>query len=298
MAINHEYRTLVYREYEISSPDIWLQLSKISTLFIFRGQSDREYGLSTTIERGIRNQFMPLYEVKIIEEFRRRANNYISSPPSENNILEWLAMIQHYGGPTRLLDFTRSYFIASFFALSNKVINKKDERDVSIWAINTSQLISHLSKKVGKEVIKDKSQLLKIAINNIPSNGMKGVFIAEPFEMNNRLFAQQGLFVVPINLHSTYEENLFSTFDSTSEIRRNTKCISISNYEEIKDEFMRTCIIKINIPHAVSQSIVEYLHKMNINYTTIYPDLEGLARSLYDITFDKLWRDEEYRFYK
>ena len=53
----------------------------------------------------------------LVHDFRRRAHHYIQSPPSPDEHLEWLALVQHHGGPTRLLDFTKSFYVASFFAV-------------------------------------------------------------------------------------------------------------------------------------------------------------------------------------
>jgi hypothetical protein len=56
-------------------------------------------------------------EKDILTQFQRRAHQYINSPPALSEPVEWLSIIRHYGGPTRLLDFTYSFFIGAFFAM-------------------------------------------------------------------------------------------------------------------------------------------------------------------------------------
>src|SRR5580704_15740200 len=51
--------------------------------------------------------------------------------------LSWLAAMQHYGAPTRLLDFTYSPYVALYFALRNRNDNEA-ESDAEVWAINAA----------------------------------------------------------------------------------------------------------------------------------------------------------------
>ena len=67
-------------------------------------------------------------------EFQRRAHHYLNDVPPLGECIEWLALIQHYSGPTRLLDFTHSPYVAAFFAM------EKAEHDAVVWAIDTDAL--------------------------------------------------------------------------------------------------------------------------------------------------------------
>lgn len=49
--------------------------------------------------------------------------------PADADTFQWLALMQHHGAPTRLLDFTWSPFVSAFFAL------ERATKDAAIWAI-------------------------------------------------------------------------------------------------------------------------------------------------------------------
>ena len=56
-------------------------------------------------------------ESRILRIFKRKAHLLLEHLPDEDDSFEWLALMQHHGAPTRLLDFTWSPFVAAFFAL-------------------------------------------------------------------------------------------------------------------------------------------------------------------------------------
>ena len=86
--------------------------------WLFRGQRNPEWELETSLERASRRCVVEQiqYERTVVPEFRRHAYSFLSHVPNETNTLEWLALMQHYGAPTRPLDFTYSFWIALFFA--------------------------------------------------------------------------------------------------------------------------------------------------------------------------------------
>src|ERR1700688_579806 len=110
----------------------------------FRGQgTDRV--LAASIERvaikpGIAEDY-------VMREFRRRAHQYAAEVPRDDD-LEWLALMQHHGAPTRLLDWTRSPHVAAFFAAQssnseNPFITTKPEKQVEpfvIWAVDVDSV--------------------------------------------------------------------------------------------------------------------------------------------------------------
>jgi FRG domain len=107
----------------------------LSGQWAFRGQGDWDWGLLPTIERipgsTVFNNFHAI-DRYVIHRFKERAHHYIDHPPEWDDELEWRALARHYGAPSRLLDWTRSPYIAAFFA----AVQAKPEKSAAVWAID------------------------------------------------------------------------------------------------------------------------------------------------------------------
>ena len=89
---------------------------------IFRGQALAEWDLMPTafragvIKAGDCNERLSR-EREMLEAFKRQARPYLADRPDSSNEWEWLALAQHHGLPTRLLDWTENAAAALFFAV-------------------------------------------------------------------------------------------------------------------------------------------------------------------------------------
>jgi hypothetical protein len=89
--------------------------------WIFRGQEEYpDTPLQTSLERAAEFLGEPALtlESRTLRELRRRAKlSGERNLPEEKDLVGWLALLQHHGAPTRMLDFTSSVYVALFFAV-------------------------------------------------------------------------------------------------------------------------------------------------------------------------------------
>jgi hypothetical protein len=108
--------------------------------WLFRGMPC-SFPLQTSLERvlgdaGIGLTHAPEMERKLLKEFKRRAHFYANPLPADGDVLGWFALMQHHGAPTRLLDWTYSFFVAAFFALADALSNPPEKRQPAVvWAL-------------------------------------------------------------------------------------------------------------------------------------------------------------------
>lgn len=267
--------------YEIFLSD-WKELIQISNnlpSFVFRGQKEYNWTLSTNLERKIEKGGMDIKiasnrEYWILAQFRRRAHNLIDKAPEYEELIEWLALIQHHGGPTRLLDFTKSLLIALFFAC------EEAEGDSAIWIVDTSDIMLKYSKSkysINHTIHDSQSKILDKAteiINNTSSE--KGIMPIEPERLNERMSIQQGLSIMPIDVNDTFMNNLKSEFGWTEV---NFKPTNIASFMHIVYG-EKVPVAKIKIKAVWVSEILHFLNSININSNTLFPGLDGFARSL------------------
>jgi len=221
----------------------------------FRGEVSTKWPLMTSLARRLQNyspdrSLWPLRESRALRIFRRKAHNYLPDHEALRDDLRSLAMMQHHGAPTRLLDFTKSPYVAAFFALEDAVA------DAAVYALNTPLLWSlpplcdpaltreHIDPRIS-------GNYAKYFLNNT----WPIVWFGEPSEMDRRLVAQSGLFVIPGQLDQPLEKILEGY--ATSE----------------------PLLIKYVLPYEIRAEAMEALYRMNVTNANLFPDLEGLARA-------------------
>ncbi len=257
-------------------------------LWAYRGQADADWPLETTLHRlgaqryDLENPTLQHRESWVLYQFRRFAHKFDANLPQDDELIDWLALIQHYGGPTRLLDFTYSLYVAAFFA------TKTSNKDASIWAINTLSLKDSAEAKLGFRAdgrIDDIKKKMNDRFQQIVADGtsIQAVIHVEPERMHERMWTQQGLFVAPTNPNKTFMSNLAATFGlddsawATSDVLPWDDALLNRIWSRDSD---RLSVIKINIPYKLHNSIRSALQSMNINAATLFPGMEGFARSL------------------
>ena len=91
---------------------------RFGSSWMFRGHASAKWPLRSTLDRRTppNSGGKSSAEHQLLAAFRRRAHNYLDAQHIPTTQGEWLALMQHFGAPTRLLDFTWSPFVAAYFA--------------------------------------------------------------------------------------------------------------------------------------------------------------------------------------
>jgi hypothetical protein len=244
---------------------------------------------------------LPDYEDHIVGEFQRRAHHYLATLPPNTARLEWLALLQHHGAPTRLLDFTDSFYIAAFFACEFA------DGDAAIWAINTPALRDILAKKAGIDAT-DPPELAALQFDHQAVEFCERAFLSEapdvlavpvkPWMLNQRISLQQGLFLVPLDITRSFEENLTTTLSWRADVFRTFPVISLGKRSEYSEfsKFSKCRVVKFVIPKDRIMHVQADLDRMNVSATTLFPGLDGFARSLHFlIGWESVWDRREDR---
>lgn len=174
--------------------------------WLFRGLRCPEWNLQTSLERASKRCNVPqaTYERAICREFMRHAHTYLARVPAESNTLEWLALMQHYGAPTRLLDFTESLWIALFFAF------EEADRDCAVMALDRSSLAKNVPGTDYNLIVKENIESGRYRDNSLFEN--------VPFYTNERLAIQKGTFVFSLNLERTFHDLLTENMKTLEQV--------------------------------------------------------------------------------
>jgi FRG domain len=245
---------------------IYGELLASKRTWIFRGVSNPTYRLVTSLEReaerfGIKKAVYPEIEKWLVRYFMRQAHHFLTGVPADDDPIEWRALMQHHGAPTRLLDWSYSFLVGLYFTVENA------EKTCGVWCLDLHWLLRKVESKFKKEfrtVLKEDPSMKKaVFFDSIfdASPPLDLVYSLNPHRLNPRLTIQQGLFLAAGNLTKSFEEN-FDTIQEDVDRRRVLKVVIDTSDVNAKSEILR------------------HLHRMNINGASLFPGLDGFAQSL------------------
>lgn len=263
-----------YKEIKVKAWAEFKEIAEKSRLeWIYRGQSNAEWDLKSTLERSNIIDNFPEFEDELFNDFTQGAEFYLADEKLPSTKLEWFSMMQHFGAPSRLLDFTKSPYIAAYFAFEQANINVKE---IAIWVVNKIYLYQKAMYYIQEKI--DEPSYIRYAYDDktfekIYKKSKEGDFNCllpiEPLNVNQRYYLQQSVFICQCNPY----EKLINQLDFLGELKHDT-------------------IMKISIPSSERKVAIRDLIKMNVTRASLFPGLDGFAKSLF-LKFGNLSTFEE-----
>lgn len=250
-----------------SWPDLKGRLSAFGPQWVFRGHAGASWPLATALER-TESTNRGADEWRMIDHFRRRASLHL--PPqlqlTDDDVFGWMALMQHYGAPTRLLDVTRSPYVAAFFALEEPECD--GDIDAAIWAVDTRACAAQaagvlqqqwqLASDDADRLVHQEHARLVHRLVVPPGCCIPVVFPVEPWRFDPRQSAQQACFLCPGDVTRPIHDLLTRVQPPPGD----------------------PAIIQLTFPRTVRPDALDDLWRMNVSPASLFPSLEGQARAL------------------
>lgn len=231
--------------------------------WVFRGQSSDD-PLTTTLERackdyGIELEKAPGLEEQLIRDFRRRYRGDDLNLVLKDT-LYCLAMLQQYGAPTRLLDWTYSPLVAAYFALEKSVSSLS-----VVWCLNCAwcgkraREVDRMGFVKKRYIDKTRNDTSFIPLYMAKPH-KKFVFPENAYQLNERLIIQRGVFLCPADISVPFEDNLKKMNGWRSSTSIVKLCFKMNKNERL--------------------NAIKELRYANVGHATLFPGLDGFAKSL------------------
>jgi hypothetical protein len=229
-------------------------LRRFRSDFAFRGMARATHNLQTSLKR-LEGDYAEL-EGHLLRNLRKYAHR--DAVPGDS-IWNWLALAQHHGLPTRLLDWTYSPYVALHFATEDL---EQYNSDGVIWCVDFVKTNHLLPGKLKALLKKEGSNAFTVEMLNKVAPSLEGfekihpadfVVFFEPPSLDDRIVNQYALFSMMSNPSADLDLWLK---DKPGLYRR------------------------IIIPHTLKWEVRDKLDQANITERVLFPGLDGLSRWL------------------
>ncbi len=258
----------------------------------FRGEPESDTPLLPRIFRSLQNDglfYSPEYENRLLQNFRLKARAF-EKTPSRDNIDEWLFLAQHYGLPTRLLDWTEGALFALYFALTNNPSSNS-----LVWVLDPLGL----NRAASNENIS-----IETSISNddeFPLSWFEGSF---DYELHGSIIEKKYKYNIGhINIKGAWTHNRYGIDlpvaiyppNIDKRIFSQKSCFTVHGK---KPESINELFENKNIDHLLARisisttssndriCLISELNTMGITESLLFPDLENLSKDIKKICID------------
>ena len=234
-------------------------IDRTRSSYFYRGMPDSTYRLITSLGRNCKHSYREL-EQPLLDNFIKYVR--IEDPTINESV--WKAMVigQHYGLPTRLLDWTHSTLVALHFANSEDSLDMLSQRDCVVWRIDMREIHRNLPPKYSNYLNNKKTFVFSLdglteVVDSIEQYdedmGDNAMVCFEPPSIDQRIANQYSFFsVVPSGI--TDLETFLDTYTTNT--------------------------VKYVIDKKLRWELRDILDQFNINERMIYPGKAGIAKWL------------------
>lgn len=222
---------------------------------VYRGMSDAADDLRTSLTNlgGSTREL----EFHILRNFKKYARR---DAVHDNSVWNWLALAQHHGVPTRLLDWSYSPYVALHFATANL---GRYESDGVIWAVNYVGAHQYLPKKLRGVLSEERSNAFTV---EMLESSVASLNELEKLSSNDFV-----VFLEPPSLDQRIV-NQFSIFSLMSRPETRFDCWLAQEHPELAR--------RIIIPAELKWEARDKLDQANVTERVLFPGLDGLAKWL------------------
>jgi len=226
---------------------VFHSLIEPNRVFWFRGHEQLEYKLAPSALRYEKLEDRDK-AINLVDDLKRFLEMKLSRPPERKDQLEWIQVAQHYGLPTRLLDWTQNAAVSLFFACCKDT--DKDGLVVILNPIELNQAVDPRTPRVfnpqrDADII---TPYLKLN-GRIRTNG-KRIIAINPTWNTERIAMQQGAFT----LHGSRKFEL--------------------------DRRQASSLLYVPILHEYKESLLDELERVGIGEMFIFPEPEHVCAHL------------------